>query len=296
MFYYQGNNGGMPLFSMGLRDIIKSSFRNGSAVTKLIYINIAVYLATKVGLLLAFFMGIAKVEYFRFLNSVLDLPGTLTGLKDTPWSVLTYMFVHYGLLHLLFNMLLLFWAGRGLKGKLSNSVILILYIVGGVIGALAYIFIAPYYEVSTTHLAGASASVMTLLSVRCIWLWRDEAHLPLIGAVKGVYLLLFILGFELLQLMNPLNAGSAVVHIGGALLGVIVGSLLLCCKRVPDSADDKDIHWEGAEEWKAPHRSADSNKGSDTDRVNAILDKVSEEGYENLTPEEKSILFKSGQR
>lgn len=288
MFYYQGNGGGTSFVSMGVRDIVKNSFNNGSLITKLIYINIAVYLATKVGLLFAFLTGVPKIEYFKFLNSLLDLPGTLEGVIHAPWTVFTYMFLHYGVFHLLFNMILLFWAGRGLKERLSNVSLLLLYIMGGVVGAASYIFIAPCYGVTPTHLAGASASVMTLLAIRCVWEWSDKVHLPLIGDVRNIYLLLFIVGFELLQLMNPLNAGSAVVHIGGALSGVLAGGLLLLFKGNSGQSSD-DIHWEGTEERQ-------ERKTDDTDRVNEILDKVSEEGYENLTPEEKSILFKSGQR
>ena len=72
MFIYQNGKGIGPMFAMGFKEFIKSSFKNGSIVTKLIYINIAVYLATKVGLIPAYFMSVTKVEYFSFLNSILE--------------------------------------------------------------------------------------------------------------------------------------------------------------------------------------------------------------------------------
>lgn len=282
-----------PMFTMGFRELIKNSFKNGSAVTKLIYINIAIYLATKVGLIFAFLFGVPKSEYFQALNSVLDLPDTVEGVMLAPWTVVTYMFVHYGFLHLLFNMFLLFWFGKALKERTSNSLIIALYILGGLIGAVCYLYIAPVFDGTLTHLAGASASVMTIMATRCIWEWREPIQILLLGSVKSIYVLLFILGFELLQLSNPLGAGSAVVHLGGAVVGLFAGVIfLLFAKRNSGDVYEQEMHWEGGN-----YENSDQGaKRADEDRVNRILDKVSEEGYDALTPEEKSILFKSGQR
>lgn len=293
MFIYQQGNRVNPMFAMGFKELIKNSFKSGSAVTKLIYINIAIYLATKAGLIFTFLFGIAKSDYFRALNSVLDLPGTIEGVKLAPWTLLTYMFVHYGFLHLVFNMVLLFWFGRALKQRISDGAIVTLYVLGGVVGAVCYLFIAPQLGATLTHLAGASASVMTIMTPRCIWEWREPIQIFLLGAVKSIYVLLFVLGFELLQLSNPVGVGSAVVHLGGAVVGLCVGVvLLLFAKRKDRDSYQSKMHWEGNFE----QNNSASSKRMDEDRVNQILDKVSETGYDSLTPEEKSILFKSGQR
>ena len=292
MFIYQNGNGIGPMFAMGFKEFIKSSFKNGSVVTKLIYINIAVYLATKVGLIPAYFMSVTKVEYFSFLNSILDLPGSIEAYKLAPWSAVTYMFVHYGVLHLLFNMILLFWCGRALKRELSDGAVLALYIAGGLVGAAAYVFVAPKFG-TTTHLAGASAAVMAILSAYCVWGWREQVQILLLGTVKVLYVLLFIVGFELLQLFNPIGGGSAVVHLGGAIVGVLVGVALIFFKPSPKT-DESEFHWEGG--YAKTEESTGQEKRVSEDRINEILDKVSERGYDSLTPQEKSILFKSGQR
>lgn len=292
MFIFQQGSGMGPMFTMGFRELIKNSFKNGSSVTKLIYINIAIYLATKVGLIFAFLFGIPKSEYFQALNSVLDLPGTIEGVMLAPWTVITYMFVHYGFLHLLFNMFLLFWFGRALKERSSNGVIIALYILGGLVGAVCYLFIAPKFGGTLTHLAGASASVMAIMATRCIWEWREPIQIFLLGSVKSLYVLLFLLGFELLQLSNPIGVGSAVVHLGGAVVGLLCGVVcLIFTKRMDSTGAEQEMHWEG--NYETPHT---SSKRDEEERVNRILDKVSESGYDSLTPEEKSILFKSGQR
>ena len=292
MFYYQGGTGLGPMFSMGLKEFIKNSFKSGSIITKLIYINIAVYLATKVGILVAFLLGEPKSEYFHFLNSILDCPGNVESWLHAPWTMLTYMFLHYGVLHLFFNMVLLFWSGRALKERFSDAILMGIYLLGGIVGALMYLFVAPKLG-TTTHMAGASASVMALLTARIIWQWNEPVHIMLLGAVKSLYVLLFILAFELLQLSNPIGVGSSIAHLGGAAVGLLIGLyLLFTAPKSRDSADNGEIHWEGD-----LNRTRESEeKRENQNRVNDILDKVSEQGYDSLTPEEKSILFKSGQR
>ena len=281
-----------PMFTMGLKEFIKNSFKSGSIITKLIYVNIAVYLATKLGIVVAFILGVPKSEYFQFLNSILDCPGNVEAWQHAPWTILTYMFLHYGILHLFLNMFLLFWSGRALRERFSDAALMAIYLFGGIVGALLYLFVAPKLG-TTTHMAGASASVMALLTARIVWQWNQPVHLMLFGAVKSIYVLLFILAYELLQLSNPIGVGSSIAHLGGAAVGLLVGLyLLFTASKSSDSADSGEIHWEGD-----VSRSRESEeKRENQNRVNDILDKVSEQGYDSLTPEEKSILFKSGQR
>ena len=85
---------------MGIADEIKESFKKGSVLTRLIYVNLAVFL----------FVRIVNVFFFLLnqefaLLSWLALPADFGQLASKPWTLVTYMFLHFDFLHILFNLL-----------------------------------------------------------------------------------------------------------------------------------------------------------------------------------------------
>lgn len=153
---------------MSIIEEIKSSYKGGSTLTKLLYINIAVFIVIR--LLQIFFSlpsGQSDFASYQLLNW-LSIPSDLLELAMKPWTLISYMFVHFNFVHLIFNMLYLYWFGRIFLEFLNPRQLLGVYFLGGISGAVVYLIaynLLPilYFYFSSAILMGASASVMAIL-------------------------------------------------------------------------------------------------------------------------------------
>ena len=115
---------------------LKESFRRGNIYIQLIYINVGVFIFTTL-------TGVILQLFNRSLGGVfewLELPASLPRFIIQPWSVLTYMFMHAGVLHILFNMLWLYWFGALFLNFFSARHLRGVYILGGICGGLLPLF------------------------------------------------------------------------------------------------------------------------------------------------------------
>ena len=115
---------------------LKAYFRNNNILVKLILINVAVWMTI---MILDVMFDLFKVPYIDNIIEWLAVPASVGKLITRPWTVFTYMFLHYDLWHILFNMLWLYWFGRIFLQYLSDKQLLWTYILGGLAGALVYI-------------------------------------------------------------------------------------------------------------------------------------------------------------
>ena len=166
---------------MGIADQIRETFKRGSSLIKLIYINAGVFLAIKVIQVLAFLFG------FNGIGSVLvhwlSVPAELGTLVSRPWTLFTYMFLHEGFFHILFNLLWLYVFGRIFLMYLNEKKLLSVYLVGGLSGAALYILsfnIFPAFQevVSLSFALGASASVMAIVIAISVYVPNFSFNLP----------------------------------------------------------------------------------------------------------------------
>ncbi len=95
---------------MGIWDDIKKTFRNGSNLTRLIYINIALFILITIVAIIGFLLNNPEISA-KTLN-LFSVPSSFKALLVRPWTLITYMFVHKDIWHILFNMLWLYWFGR----------------------------------------------------------------------------------------------------------------------------------------------------------------------------------------
>ena len=86
---------------------LKEAFRRGNIYIQLIYINVAVFVVTTLTEVILQLFNRSLGGVFEWL----ELPASLTQFIIQPWSLFTYMFMHAGFLHILFNMLWLYWFG-----------------------------------------------------------------------------------------------------------------------------------------------------------------------------------------
>lgn len=298
-------------FSEGIGKGIKSSFRQGSSLTRLIYINCGIFLLLKIFYVLFLLAGHGQDFYATILEWI-GVPADLEYLLYRPWTLFTYMFTQFEFLHLLFNMLWLYWFGSFFLNYFTERQLTGVYILGGLSGAFLYILaynIFPYFDQITrlsSWAIGASASVMALVFAVCTYLPQHKVYIFLIGPVKLIYLALFTALIDLLSIQQG-NAGGHIAHLGGALFGCL---FILGIKK------NKDLslgiirffeHFRNLFRSKRKMRvkykksAAQMNdreynayKKKQNDKINDILDKISKSGYESLTREEKEILFRSG--
>jgi membrane associated rhomboid family serine protease len=301
---------------MNLVDEIKQSFREGGVLTRLIYINIAVFVVT--GLVFVVYrlvtpditLAALQDSYTRNVLKYLMVPSLPRELLMRPWTVVTYMFTHFNFLHVLFNMLMLYWFGKIFLQYLNGRQLVRTYLIGGLAGALLYVLflngIPGLQEHLGSSMLGASASIMAIV-VAITFLAPDYTlYMMFIGPVKLKYITLAFVILDVLM-MASYNAGGHIAHLGGALYGwwfsarfkkgkdagkwldVIVEEITGLLKPRPKLSVSyrKDARHLRDEEYN-------QNKKEQQKEIDRILDKIAKGGYDNLTRQEKETLFKAG--
>lgn len=289
---------------------IKNSFRKGSSLTRLIYLNVGVYLLIKVIYVLFFLFG-AATNFDQNVLNLIGLPAYWKFCLEEPWTLVTYMFTHFGFLHLLFNILWLYWFGSLFLKHFSQKDLSAVYVLGGLCGAALYLLcfnLLSSFEFSRFHTVaiGASASVMAIVFAVCFHMPQHRIYLFLIGPVKLIYLAVFTAGIDLLSIPSS-NAGGHIAHLGGAVFGILfvwalrkgvrltrpLTFLFEKIERLFSTGKKMKVNYK-KHPSQMNEREYQEYKKSKDDRINDILDKISRSGYESLTKEEKEMLFKSG--
>jgi membrane associated rhomboid family serine protease len=293
---------------MGIWDDIKLTFRNGSNLTRLIYINIAVFVLLTIVTAIGFLLNDLEIS-----GKALDLfsvPASFNALLARPWTLVTYMFTHKGIWHIMFNMLWLYWFGRIFLEYLDERKLVAVYLLGGIIGALAYILafnIFPVFKgvVNDSVAIGASASVMAVVIAIAAYVPDYTVHLFLFGRIKIKYMALAI--FVLTSIMDfSVNSGGKLAHIGGAFFGYFYTINLKHGRDIGKGfnsiIDFLVTVFKPRKKLKVTHRKVATEyeynkiKVEHQKLINNILDKISKGGYDSLTKEEKETLFKESQK
>jgi membrane associated rhomboid family serine protease len=299
-----------------IADEIKDSYKNGTALTKLIYINLAVFILVK--LIFVFFIlfvpsvgdfQVKKVFFEQNILKFLMLPASLSALASRPWGVISYMFLHFEFLHILFNLLWLFWFGRIFLKYLTERQLLSTYLLGGISGAflfvLAYnIFPGLVHEVDAAQALGASASVTAIVIAISYYAPNYTVTIPFIGEVKIKYIAIFFIITDLMQIAS-INAGGHIAHLGGAIFGFLFASQL---KKGKDIASFFGKIMDGIanlfkprNKMKVTYKKAATRKDDleynrmkaiQQKEIDRILDKIAKSGYDSLSKSEKETLFK----
>jgi len=293
---------------MNIWNEIKKNFSTANTLTRLIYINVFVFLVFLICAALSFLFDNPDIE-----STLLDLfaiPASLNTLLLRPWTLITYMFTHKDIWHILFNMLWLYWFGKIFLEYLDQRKLVAVYLLGGISGAIVYvasfnIFPAFTGMVSDSVAIGASASVMAVVIATAAYVPDYTIILLLLGRIKIKYVALAI--FILTSFMDfSVNSGGKLAHIGGAFFGFLY-ILNLRKGRDIGKGFNRIIDFFATifkprkklkVSYKKPVTEYDYNKikADHQVRINQILDKISKGGYDSLTKEEKEFLFSESQK
>lgn len=289
---------------MNVFDNLKLTFKNGNTLTRLIYVNAAVFLGINIALIV---LKLFKLDGEVYLDW-LAVPSRLTELARRFWTPITYMFAHQSFMHILFNMLMLFWFGKLFLMYYSEKQLLALYLFGGLMGALAYVGaynFFPYYEDARFLgvLLGASGAIMAVVVATAVKAPNTEMALLLIGRVKLIYIALAVVLISIFGVTGN-NGGGEMAHLGGALAGYLFVALEKKNRDITPFFNriiDFFVNLFRRKEPKLKARKYNAAKMSDGDfnrqksdneaEINRILDKIKTSGYESLNSDEKRKLF-----
>ena len=288
---------------------LKRKFQQGDIVLRLVYVNVAEFLA---GTLVPFFLTLFNVPFLPWMN-YLELPAWTEVFIRRPWTLITYMFMHAGVLHILFNMLWLFWFGRLFLAFFSSKHLRGLYFLGGICGGLLYMLaynVFPYFQnaVYSSYLLGASASVLAIVVAVSVRESNYPVQFLFIGTVRLKYVALFMVVLDLLFMTSD-NAGGHIAHLGGALAGWWFAAGLqsghdatkwinLVCDwfaglgRPVRRKPKMKVHY-GGRQADYEYNARKKEREAEIDR---ILDKLRKSCYNSLTDDEKKSLFDASKK
>lgn len=297
--------------------------------TKLVFVNVIAFVVTSlVGVF--FFMGGGETAFLDYNNGYLRywtyLPTDLHQLLMRPWTLVTSMFMHSGFMHIFGNMLMLYFFGSLAHTFLNNRQVLVLYLTGGLFGAFATIaafnLLPGLYSMLGTPMVGASAAVMAVLL--CVTTLAPDMPVRLFLAIIPPfplkYLALFLVVLDIVTMPSS-NTGGRIAHLGGALWGWFyavqfrqgndiskpfglfwqkINDLVSGKKRSSGPTPLRNPNTSTARPTSnpsprpVPPRAPSQGSGQDTQaRVDAILEKIKQSGYDSLTKEEREFLFKA---
>ena len=282
----------------------RREFSFGNMVTRLILINVAVFILVHiVNIVLFAANGATKspiyTEFIRFFSMSSDVKHILTH----PWVLITSMFLHEGFWHILWNMLFLYWFGRIVGDFLGDKRVLPIYLLGGLYGAVffyasANLLPGGYGEVR--YALGASGGVMAMVVAAGVIAPDYIMRLLFLGDVKLKYIVMALVFLDMIGIANDMNTGGHFAHLGGALMGWLFIQQL---RNGVDWGKPFNAFFDWISGQRKPKMRVVKTGGvrkpqkqqTDQEKLDEILDKIKQSGYKSLTKEEKEYLFKASE-
>ncbi|MDO4461358.1 MAG: rhomboid family intramembrane serine protease [Bacteroidia bacterium] len=266
-------------------------------VAMLVYINIAVFVFVR----LMDFISLVGLMPNMWVLDFLEIPSSdiVITLLTRPWTIVTYMFTHYDFVHIIFNLIALYWFGKLMSALVGEHLILRTYLIGGIAGAIAY-FIAPLALVPLhSHMLGASAAVMAIILCVSVMYPRYTIRLVLIGEVKLGWVAAAYVLIDILSIPGLSNVGGHIAHLGGAVAGIIL-ALIWKNRGIPTSGLSKWFRRRHLKIVRGGMADADMEwnrkKVERIAEIDRILDKIKASGYDSLTEEERQALLNESKR
>jgi membrane associated rhomboid family serine protease len=294
-------------------ELLKQAFLGKNVLSRLILINTVIFLIVNVIGLFTYLFAAGQTAdsgiSLSIIGQYLALPSSLEALATKPWTIFTYMFLQEDFMHILFNLIMLYFGGLLFVEYLGEKRLLWTYLVGGISGALFFLSafnIFPVFEpIKGSSVAlGASASVLAIIIAVATYVPEYKVHLLFFGRVKLKYLAVIFVVIDLLSIQSG-NPGGHIAHLGGAFWGFLYAILL---KNGTDiyrflnfsglSPIKKNRFSTENRNYKRPYSDDEYNaiKKKSQAKIDEILDKISKSGYSSLTKEEKELLFKTSKK
>ncbi len=287
--------------------------QDGNALTTLIAINLIVFVLLALIKLIYFFSSENSAEGLSaFRNNILywvTLPADLSQYIKRPWTIFTHMFVHEGVWHIIGNMLWLWCFGYILQDMAGNRKVFPIFLFGGLAGAIAYLASFNLIPALNNHVAGAealgaSAGVMAIAIATTV-IAPGYRIFPMLNGGIPLWVITMIFVIIDLATIPYNNPGGHIAHLAGAGMGFLFMYML-------GKGYDWSIWMNNAFDWVNNLFNPDKpKKGKNIktelfykskttpykktstfsqQKIDELLDKINQKGYNSLTQEEKDLL------
>ncbi|MEJ7586069.1 MAG: rhomboid family intramembrane serine protease [Ferruginibacter sp.] len=288
---------------------------DGNALVALFTINVIFFLLLITIQVVYSFFQANEVSFNTQVVQYFEMPASLTKLSERPWTIITYMFSHTKIMHILSNMLWLWAFGFILQELTGNKKLIPVYIYGGVAGALVFIlanYLVPSLQPfkGSSSLIGANAATMALAVATTTLAPQYRFFRNLNGGIPIWILTLIYIFIDFAGVAGQSTALS-LAHLGGGLAGFFFIYLLRKEKdgsiwmnnfynwfmnlfnpyKKKDVPSVKEKVFYKSEGRKPYHKTSNVTQ----QRVDEILDKINQKGYHFLTDEEKGILKRAAE-
>ncbi len=288
---------------------ILNLFKKGSMLTKLIYINVATFIILTI-------LFLFLPENFESFSRI---PGSFKELIYKPWTLISYMFTHYDFMHLLMNMLWLFWFGKMFLRYFIEKQMLAVYLLGGFSGAFLHLGINYLMKTEGVGIVGSSAAVMSIVFAVVAFKPNYIINLLFLGPVKIKYIAIVAFVVDILGVAGNIKGGligsdgvAHIAHLGGSFFGLWFGYSMKEGKDITRSFNNflntffswfttskyekkrAKMRATRGEKFNKPKSDWEYNKDKNDNQaeVDRILDKIKDKGYDSLTKKERDFLFK----
>lgn len=301
-------------------DNLKYQYKAGGMYIRLIFINVIVFavfgILTGISILMKWDnLVITLMGHHYFIpESWFSFSSNPSIFLHHPWSIITYMFMHGNLMHLLMNMLIFFFMGKLFEQYLGKKKLLNTYILGGIFGAVLFMVAHNVFpllrEQGHLPMVGASASVMAILAG--IATYAPNIEVLVFGVFRlKLFVIAIIYGALDMLSLGAQDGVAHFAHLGGALWGFLyisqvkkgkdwatwfddlVASIGRLFNKKPKMKVEYNRYKQKGNTKKQPPRDDldyNAQKINKQARLDAILDKIKEGGYECLSTEEKNFL------
>ena len=245
----------------------------------IILINVLVFLIPLIMNTILYLLNIKTLSVFNFF----DLHPQINYLLKNIWTIMTYAFIHNDIYHIFWNMFILYFASEYFLNFFDEKKYIKTFFYGILFGGLFFVLsynLFPVFKNDFTTLIGSSAAVYSVLIFICTYFPNNKVNLILFNIeLKYIGIIYILLSLVQIPIENP---GGNIAHLGGALWGYLYAmsiynnSFNINLKEIINKIKLNNL-----------------NKSENQKMIDAILDKISESGYESLTKKEKELLFKS---
>ena len=284
---------------------LKSRFKNASVITKMIIINVVLFIVFKI-------LVLAPGSTITSFERLFLLPYDFSDFLQQPWSIITYSFFHGSIWHVGMNMFMLYVIGEFVLNLFSSRRFLTVYFLGAMSGGLVFLLgydLLPF-NMRPWPLGGASGAVMAIMVFIAAYAPYTEVRIVKWN-IKLWHIAAFFVVFDLFRLVTGQNSGGMLAHLGGAAFGYIYAKQLAkgndigkWFEKLLDGVANlfksrkskpfKKVHRNKTTQSKSGRSKEKVSKSEHQVKVDAILDKIGKGGYESLTKAEKDFLFKAG--
>ena len=282
---------------------IKFQLRSGTMTNRLIIVNVCVFLLILLVKKSFLLYNIAPRTSDEWIHHLLDLNSSLPAFIRAPWGLFTSIFTHEQFGHLLFNMLFLYFSGRFFEQYFSRKKLWLTYLFGGICGGILELVannLFPALQGTNVVILGASGSIMAIFTALAFYQPNLQVQLFGIFPIRIYFLALFFLFKDLINIGTD-DQIAHFAHLGGALFGLLSIQKMHSSKNILTRLEGFFNRIKGLFTAKKQPKNTRTRFKTDEEfnvekrqkqeRMDEILDKISQSGYDSLTKAEKDFLF-----